>query len=157
MYITLHYERIVIKKESTLNLTHSTYGWLLCWRNGFRKKEYYILYLYSLELLRNQTILYIVISAIQSKFHRFFIFIHFPSHFHLFLFIIFYRRECMWVMCTHLLKCHSTKEWEKENKEWVMTICMLSQMALQLIIISVSLLSLFSKWINIWVLYELGK
>ena len=39
----VHYERIVIKKKTTLNLTHSTCGWFLCWRNGFQK-EYYILY-----------------------------------------------------------------------------------------------------------------
>ena len=66
------------------------------------KKEYYILYLYSLELLRNQTILYIVISAIQSKFHRFFIFSYiFPPIF-IYFYLLFFIDVNVCELCAHI-------------------------------------------------------
>lgn len=115
MNITLHYERIVIKKKSTLNLTHSTYGWLLCWRNGFQK-EYYILY-YKAWSFCGIRLYCILLSALFNRnFIDFFIFIHFSSHpfFSFILFIIIIDVNVC-ELCAHICQNATVKGVRKEK------------------------------------------
>ena len=100
----------------TLKLTHSTYGWLLCWINGFQK-EYYILY-YTAWSSCGIRLYCILLSAL---FNRNFIDFLFSYNSLLQFFIIifiyyFYRRECMWVMYTHLSNCSIEKSEKRKIK-----------------------------------------
>lgn len=149
MYITLHYEHIVIKnvctKLNSFRLNIICKALVICWRNGFQKKSitYYIIQLEAVAESDYTVYIYcyqrysIEISSI------FFLYFHtFMLRFSFYLLLLFYfyisiERECIWIMCTHLSKCHTIKGVRKENKVWKMTIYMLSQMTLQLIIIFV--------------------